>query len=96
MIFVTSIFKLPFLFVIMLIDTFLFLAAARFIIGLSAKARKTHIYNQMKLLTDFVPNVIHRCLARGRAIPKPTGLLWFVAIVAIFVLRQIVISIILM
>lgn len=96
MIFVTSIFKLPFLFLIMLIDTFLLLVVARFIIGLSAKARKTHIYNQIKLFTDFVPNVIHRCLARGKVIQMPTSLLWFVVIIAILVLRQIIISIILM
>jgi hypothetical protein len=96
MIYLTSIFDLPFLFLIMLIDTYLFLTAARFIIGLSTKARKTHIYNQIKLFTDFVPDLIHKYLAKGNAMPKPTGLLWFVAIVAIVVLRQIVISIILM
>ena len=96
MIYLTNIFDLPFLFLIMLIDTYLFLVSAKFLIGLSAKARQTNIYNKLISITDPVPKLIYKSIFKGKTIPEQTGLLWLAFVGVIIVLRQIIISIILL
>jgi hypothetical protein len=95
MVLVTSVFDLPFLFLIWVIDTYLFLATARLVIGLSPKARQSHIYSQLKLLTDPVPKLINMRFSRRTAIADHLDLLWLIVIGTGCILRQILISIVL-
>jgi hypothetical protein len=91
-----SLLDLPILIVIWLIEAYLSLAALRLVLSASSRARQSHLYGQLKLLTDLLPDMLHRCLAGGRAIPVDRVPLWFLVICAACLARGLLISVLLM
>jgi hypothetical protein len=59
---VPSLLDLPILIVIWLIEAYLSLAALRLVLRASSTARQSHFYGQLKLLTDLLPDMLHRYL----------------------------------
>jgi uncharacterized protein YggT (Ycf19 family) len=96
MMFVTNLFILPFQILIWLIEAYLFFSAMRLVMSRSQNARQTHFYHQMKLLTDPLPNLVTRALGKGSATSRPSWLSWTIVILAACVLRQMLISMVLM
>ena len=88
MIFVTSIFNLPFLIAIWLIEAYLFLAVVRLILANVPSGRQSCFYQQVKLLTDLLPNYISRHLAKVSSASVP---LWVIAILLLCLTRQILV-----
>ncbi len=91
MIFVTSIFNLPLLIAIWLIEAYLFLAVARLILTNVPSGRQSHLYQQVKLLTDMLPNFISRHLTKVSSALVPPWLPWVIAILLLCLTRQILV-----
>ena len=96
MIFVTNLFYMPFLILIWLIEAYLFLTAARFIIAAVPSARTSHLYHQLKLLVDPLPNKLRWHLAKWLKAPIPSSLPWLIVVGCGCIVRQILITIITM
>jgi len=88
-----SLLDLPIFIAIWLIETYLCLAALRLVLTASSKARQSHFYRQLELLTDLLPNMLHGYLARGRAIPQGLFVSWSLVICAACLLRSLLVSI---
>ena len=78
MIFVTNLFYMPFLVLIWLIEAYLFLTAARLVIAAVPSARKSHLYHQLKLLTDPLPSKVGQHLAKWVRASLPSSLPWLI------------------
>ena len=96
MIFVTNLLYMPFLVLIWLIEAYLLLAAARLIIAAVPSARKSHLYDQLKLLIDPLPNKVGQHLAKAMKASMPSSLPWLIVIGAGCIVRQILITMITM
>jgi hypothetical protein len=94
--FVTNIFYMPFLLLIWLIEAYLFLAAARLIIAVVPSARESHLYHQLKLLVDPLPNKVGSHLAKWMRTSIPSSLPWLIVVGGGCVVRQILITMITM
>lgn len=92
MIFVTSIFNLPLLIAIWLIEVYLFLAVVRLILANVPSGRQSRLYQQVKLLTDMLPNFISRHLAKVSSASVPPWLPWVIAILLLCLTRQILVG----
>ncbi len=88
MVYVNHVFSLPLLICIWLIELYLFMAVARLILSKVPSAQPTHLYQNLKLLVDFVPNALHRRLARNREKTIPSWTSWFIVILSGFIIRQ--------
>ena len=95
MIFVTSIFNLPFLILIWLIEAYLFLAAARLILVWIPGGRQSRFYDQVKVLTDRLPNLVCRHLLKAGSETVPSWLPWTIAISLLCLIRQVLVWIVL-
>ena len=95
MIFMAHLFNLPFLILIWLIEFYLFLAALRLVMALSASARQSHYYLQVKLLTDPLPRMIGGFFSKRGKASNPSWVSWVIVISAACVLRQILVTMIL-
>jgi uncharacterized protein YggT (Ycf19 family) len=93
MIFITNLLNLPFLVLIWLIEAYFLLTTARLIIATIPSANQSHFFQQLKLLTDPVPNIIRRGWARWRNEPLPSWAAWVIVILLGCIVRQIVISV---
>jgi len=62
--FFTNLLDLPFLILTWLVETYLFLVAARLVIAAVPSARQSQFYHQLKLLTDPLPNAVRRVLSK--------------------------------
>lgn len=91
MIFVTSIFNLPFLIAIWLIEAYLFLAMVRLILANVPSGRQSRLYQQVKLLTDLLPNLVGQHLAKVSSVSVPSWLPWVIAILLLCLTRQILV-----
>ena len=89
MIFVTSLFNLPFLMLIWLIDTYLFLALARLILGNLPQCRQSRGYQQIRLLTDWLIDLVHRILVNLAGEPLPRWVPWGGVILMLCLVRQV-------
>jgi uncharacterized protein YggT (Ycf19 family) len=94
MIFVTSLFNLPFLMLIWLIEAYLFLALTRLILGSLPQCRQSHGYQQIRLLTDLLIAPIHRKLVTLAGNPVPFWVPWAVVILLLCLTLQILVWII--
>jgi hypothetical protein len=94
MTYISNLFNLPFLILIWLIEAYLFLASARLIVARIPSARQTYFYQNLKLLTDFVPEALSRKLLKWKDKTIPSWLAWFVVILSGFILRQALIVIV--
>ncbi len=91
MIFVTSIFNLPFLIAIWLVEAYLLLAVARLILANVPSGWQSRFYQQVKLLTDLLPNFISRHLAKVSSASVPPWLPWVITILLLCLTRQILV-----
>lgn len=91
MIFVTSIFNLPLLIAIWLIEAYLFLAMVRLILANVPSGRQSRLYQQVKLLTDLLPNLVGQHLAKVSSVSVPSWLSWVIAILLLCLTRQILV-----
>ena len=94
MTYITSLFNLPLLILIWLAELYLFLASARLVMTHIPSARQSHLYQNLKLLTDFVPNAVRRKLTICKDKTMPSWLSWFIVIVSGFIIRQALIVIV--
>jgi uncharacterized protein YggT (Ycf19 family) len=92
MIFMANLFNLPFLILAWLIEFYLFLTALRLVISLNKSARQSQYYHQFKLLTDPLPKMISGCLAKRRKASTSSWVSWLIVISAACVLRQILVT----
>ena len=95
MIFATNLFNLLLLILRWLIEFYLFLTAVRFAMSLSVGCRRSFYYGQIKLLTDSFPKLVGKHLAKLRKAPAQPWQCWLIVITVAFVLRQILISMVL-
>ena len=95
MIITTHLFNLPFLIATWLIEFYLFLTALRLVMSLSESARQSQYYYQFKLLTDPLPKMISGFLTKKREASTPSWLSWLIVISAACVLRQILVTMVL-
>ena len=95
MFFATSLFNLPFLILIWLIEGYLFLSAVRLVLSRGNTTRQSHLYHQVKLLTDPLPNLIKRLYAKHTKVTAPTWMAWLVVIILACVVRQLLVSMVL-
>lgn len=96
MTYIPNMFNLPFLIIIWLIEAYLFLASARLIVASIPSARQSAFCQNLKLLTDFVPEALSRKLFKWKDKPIPSWLAWFIVILSGFILRQALIVIVTM
>ena len=89
-----NLFNLPLLITIWLIEMYLFLAIARLVMTRIPSAQQTYIYQNFKLLTDFVPNAVSRKLTARKGRSVPSWVSWFVVLLAGFIIRQALIVIV--
>ena len=92
MIITTHLFNLPLLIVSWLIEFYLFLTALRLVMSLSESARKSQYYYHFKLLTDPLPNMVSGFLIKKRKASTPSWISWLIVISAACVLRQILVT----
>ena len=85
---ISNLFNLPLLILIWLIEAYLFLAAVRLIVARIPNARQTYFCQNLKLLTDFVPEALSRKLLKWKDKSIPSWLAWFIVILSGFILRQ--------
>ena len=95
MILMRNLFNLLLLLLRWLIEFYLFLTALRLTMYLNASCRRSHCYGQVKLLTDPFPKLVGKHLAKPKKAPTQPWLCWLIVIVAAFVLRQILVSMVL-
>ena len=95
MILVTDLVNLLLLIVRWLIEFYLFLTALRLVMSPSASCRRSLYYGQIKLLTDPFPKLVGKQLAKLRKAPTQSWLCWIIVITTAFVLRQILLSMVL-
>jgi len=74
MIYAINLFGLPFLIVIWLIELYLFLASVRLVMSKIPTARQSNFYQQIKLLTDFLPDAVRQKLGKFKGKPMPSWL----------------------
>jgi len=96
MVFVANLISLPFLILTWLIESYLFLTAMRLIMAVSQTARQSQFYYQLKLITDSLPNVVSRVITKGRNVSPPGWLSWLIVIALACIVRQVLVSIVLM
>jgi hypothetical protein len=94
MIIVTSIFNLPFLILIWLIEAYLFLVVMRLILTYAPWNRKIQFRQQTILLTDFLPDLTRKYLTRLGYIAPPNWVPWTITILPLCLTRQILIWIV--
>ena len=87
-----SLLTLPILVLVWVIEAYIFLSAARFVISMSPKARQSHLYGQLKLLTDPLPIRIGQYCAKWKKASLPSWLSWLIVISGGCVARQILMS----
>ena len=92
MIITTHLFNLPFLISTWLIEFYLFLTALRLVMSLSESARQSQYYHQFKLLTDPLPKMISGFLTKKRKASTPSWISWLIVISVACVLRQILVT----
>ena len=92
MIFMTNLLNLPFLILSWVVEVYLLLTALRLIMALSATARQSQYYRQFKLLTDPLPKMVGRGLAKWRKASSPSWLSWLIVICAACILRQVLVT----
>ena len=91
MVYITNVFNLPFLIVIWLIELYLFLASARLVMANISSVRQSHLFQQLKLLTDFLPEIVGKKLVKWKDKSMPSWMCWFIVMVSGFMLRQVLI-----
>jgi hypothetical protein len=91
MVYVTNVFNLPFLIVIWLIELYLFMASARLVMARIPSARQSNLCQQLKLLTDFLPEMVGNKMVKWKEKPIPSWMCWFIVMVSGFILRQVLI-----
>ena len=94
MIYSTNFLNLPFLLIIWLIELYLFAAFIRLVIAQIPTARQSNLYQQIKLLTDFMPEAVAKRLPKGKEPSSPTWLAWLIVLVSGMILRHLLIIII--
>jgi hypothetical protein len=94
MIFITSIFNLPLLIVIWLIEAYVFLAVARLILANISMGRQSSLYRQVKSLTDPIPDLISQHLGRVSSVSVPFWLPWVIVMLFLCFIRQILVWIV--
>ena len=87
-------FNFPLLILIWLTEFYLFLATCRLIMTRIPSTRQTHFFQQLKLLTDFIPEAVGRRLTKRKEQSGPTWLSWFIVLLSGFIIRQILIVIV--
>ena len=93
-IFTTNLFSFPIIILIWLIELYLFLAATRLVMAAIPSTKESHLYQQLKLLTDFVPNSLSQKVGKCKDTPISSWLSWFIVLTTAFLLRQLLIVII--
>lgn len=91
--FFTNLLDLPFLILTWLVETYLFLVAARLVIAAVPSARQSQFYHQLKLLTDPLPNAVRRVLSKWTKAIVPSWLPWLTVILWACVVRQLLVMI---
>jgi hypothetical protein len=91
----TNLLSLPFLLLIWIIEAYLFFLAARFVLGWSASTRQSYFYQNAKLLTDPLPNMVNKLFAKLRNRSTPSWLSWVIVISFMCILRQLLVSMLL-
>ena len=94
MVFITNTINFPIIILIWLIDAYLFLAVVRLIIARIAGTRQKSFYQQLSLLTDWLPNIVGKYLIKFGNVSSPSWLCWVIVIIIGCILRQILISMI--
>jgi len=92
---IANLFNLLLLILRWLIEFYLFLTALRLAMSLVAGCRQSQCYGQVKLLTDPFPKLVGKYLTKKRKAPTQLWLSWLIVISTMFVLRQILISMVL-
>jgi hypothetical protein len=93
MVIITNTFNLPFLILVWLIEGYFFLAVVRLILAHIPNASQSHFYQQVKLITDFVPDLVGRQLRKFGNKVLPSWLPWVVTVLLLCLARQILIRI---
>jgi len=91
MVVITSIFNLPLLILVWLIEGYIFLVVVRLILAHVPSSRQSNLYQPIKTLTDLFPNLISRHLAKVSRTPVPSWLPWVVTVLLLCLARQILI-----
>jgi len=94
MMYVTNPFCLPLLFMVWVIELYLFAAFIRLVMTQIPTARQSNLYQQIRLLTDFMPEAVAKRLPKGKEQPSPTWLAWLIVLVSGIILRHLLIIII--
>lgn len=96
MIVITSLFNLPFLILIWLIETYLLLVAIRFLLAAIPALSHSHVHQKVKLLTDAAPDFVGRHLSQWTDSAVPAWVPWVIVVLSACMLRQLLISILFM
>jgi len=94
MMYVTNPFCLPLLFMVWVIELYLFAAFVRLVMTQIPSARQSNLYQQIRLLTDFMPEAVAKRLPKGKEQSSPTWLAWLIVLVSGIILRHLLIIII--
>ena len=91
---VTSIFKLPLLLGIWLIDTYYILSVIRIIVANIPEYCDSSLHRRLKHLTDWLPDKVSKCVARASSASIQPWLPWIIAILALLIVRQILVQLV--
>jgi len=91
MVVITSVFNLPLLILVWLIEGYIFLAVVRMILDHVPCSRQSNLEQPVKTLTDLFPELISRHLAKVRMQPVKSWLPWVVTVILLCLARQILI-----
>lgn len=87
----TSILAGPLILIVWTIDTWLFLASLRLILGRVARIRDNQLYLSLRALTDGIPTCVDEWLALQRLQRNPRWLPWLVVLSGVVVIRHLLI-----
>lgn len=93
MIFVISVFNVPFLILIWLIEAYILLLVVRLMLAWIPSVSQSHLYQRIAVLTDVIPTNVSRSLRRFTDSSVPSWVSWVIVLISACALRQLLMSI---
>ncbi len=91
MIISTNILALPLIVIVWAMDTYLFIASLRLVLGRVTAMQSKPLYLSLQQLADGIPNRVDRWIAGWRDVSNPSWLPWLVVLVSLIVIRHLVV-----